>query len=157
MGWSFSYEDPNLLMSKPCRVVKVYESYLDKNQWILSECIRMKYMWYNQNVSILLEHFPSSLCFEKLWNPLISATVYHCLFFSLFVFPNCRSFWPTPVPVAPLLLSSLLLFIELCKYILIEVAGNIYYCYSQLVLKRSLYSLSFFIYLEMINTHNLIS
>ena len=47
-------------------------------------------------------------------------------FFLLFVFPKCRSFWLTPVPVAPLL-SSLLFFIELCEYILIEVAKSIRY------------------------------
>ena len=29
---------------------------------------------------------------------------------------NCRSFWLTPVPMAPCLLFSLLFFIELCKY-----------------------------------------
>ena len=48
----------------------------------------------------------------------------------------CRSFWLTPVPVVPLLLSSLLLFfIVLCKYIMIEVAENIYYYYYSIIVQ----------------------
>ena len=76
-------------------------------------------------------HSNSSLspCKLAMRAPFFQLTFQHV--YSSFVFSLiCRSFWLTPVPVVPLLLSSsLLFFIELCKYVMIEVAENIYYYY----------------------------
>ena len=63
------------------------------------------------------------------------ARVFFCFFFRFLLTRNtvffiCRSFWLTPVPVVPLLLSSLrFYFFDACKYRLKLVENKYYYYY----------------------------